>query len=133
MLEEQSDRNDVNGTIRQKRCQGNNQTETMSGEQSDRNDLGEQTMAVTLSYIVFYAERNEHWRIGRNIPYEIIIMYVYHALINAPSAHIRHINLNIIYTHTRIVTLLLLQEVNTRFKQWTYHVTRSLKCDGTKC
>ena len=80
----------------------------MSAEQSDRNDLGEQTMAVTLSYIVFYVGRNEHWRIGRNIPYEIII-YVYHELINAPSAHIIHINLNIIYTHTRIVTLLLLQ------------------------
>ena len=69
-------------------------------------------MAVTLSYIVFYAERNKHWRISRNIPYEIIIiiiMYVYHALINAPSAHIIHINL--IYTHTRIVTLLLLQDL----------------------
>ena len=85
------------------------QSETMSAEQSDRNDLGEQTMAVTLPYIVSYAERNEHWRISRNIPYEIIIiMYVYQAFINAPSAHIIHINL--IYTHTRIVTLLLLQD-----------------------
>ena len=26
-------------------------------------------------------------------------MYIYHALINALSAHIRHINLNIFYTH----------------------------------
>ena len=61
-------------------------------------------MAITLSYIVFYAERNEHWRIGRNIPYEIIIiMYIYHVLINALSAHMIHINLNIIYTHKMIV------------------------------
>ena len=30
----------------------------------------------------------------------IIIMYIYHALINAPSAHMIHINLNMIfYTH----------------------------------
>ena len=31
---------------------------------------------------------------------EIIIMYIYHALINALSAHMIHINLNMIfYTH----------------------------------
>ena len=30
----------------------------------------------------------------------IIIMYIYHVLINAPSAHMIHINLNMIfYTH----------------------------------
>ena len=29
----------------------------------------------------------------------IIIMYIYHALINAPRAHMIHINLNIFYTH----------------------------------
>ena len=30
----------------------------------------------------------------------LIIMYIYHALINAPSAHMIHINLNMIfYTH----------------------------------
>ena len=29
----------------------------------------------------------------------IIIMYIYHALINALSAHMIHINLNIFYTH----------------------------------
>ena len=32
----------------------------------------------------------------------IIIMYIYHALINALSAHIIHINLNMIfYTHVK--------------------------------
>ena len=32
----------------------------------------------------------------------IIIMYIYHALINALSAHIIHVNLNeIIYTHVQ--------------------------------
>ena len=34
--------------------------------------------------------------------YLIIIMYIYHALINALSAHIIHINLNVIfYTHVK--------------------------------
>ena len=33
-------------------------------------------------------------------PFIIIIMYIYHALINALSAHMIHINLNMIfYTH----------------------------------
>ena len=33
-------------------------------------------------------------------PYIIIIMYIYHVLINALSAHMIHINLNVIsYTH----------------------------------
>ena len=31
----------------------------------------------------------------------IIIMYIYHALINALSAHMIHINLNIFYTHVK--------------------------------
>ena len=30
--------------------------------------------------------------------YIIIIMYIYHVLINALSAHMIHINLNILYT-----------------------------------
>ena len=29
----------------------------------------------------------------------IILMYIYNALINAPSAHMIYINLNIFYTH----------------------------------
>ena len=34
--------------------------------------------------------------------YIIIIMYIYHALINALSAHMIHINLNMIfYTHVK--------------------------------
>ena len=34
----------------------------------------------------------------------IIIMYIYHSLINALSAHMIHINLNMIfYTHTVIL------------------------------
>ena len=36
------------------------------------------------------------------IDYPLIIMYIYHALINALSAHIIHINLNMIfYTHVK--------------------------------
>ena len=31
----------------------------------------------------------------------IIIMYIYHALINALSVHMIHINLNIFYTHVK--------------------------------
>ena len=31
----------------------------------------------------------------------IIIMYIYHALINALSAHMIHINLNMIFYHSR--------------------------------
>ena len=35
-------------------------------------------------------------------PIVIIIMYIYHALINALSAHMIHINLNMIfYTHVK--------------------------------
>ena len=37
-----------------------------------------------------------------NPPVNIIIMYIYHALINALSAHMIHINLNmIVYTHVK--------------------------------
>ena len=37
----------------------------------------------------------------------IIIMYIYHALINALSAHMIHINLNMIsYTHIQMINTL---------------------------
>ena len=42
----------------------------------------------------------KHKSIRVRIPEIILIMYIYHALINALSAHMVHINLNmIIYTH----------------------------------
>ena len=41
---------------------------------------------------------------GRGYLIIIIIMYIYHALINALSAHMIHINLNVIfYTHVKHV------------------------------
>ena len=46
----------------------------------------------------------------------IIIMYIYHALINALSAHMTHINLNtIFYVYTRGACTVLPKQFTTNF------------------
>ena len=44
------------------------------------------------------------WVIGAAI---IIIMYMYHALINAPSAHMMQINLNTVIFYTNVTSVVL--------------------------
>ena len=58
----------------------------------------------------------------------IIIMYIYHALINALSAHVIHINLNMIfYTHvehspTKIIYIIILKKQRKRKKSKLFSI-----------
>ena len=62
----------------------------------------------------------------------IIIMYIYHALINALSAHMIHINLNILYTHvehspTKTIYIKYYRQINkNKLKKTHYKHTHTL-------
>ena len=59
----------------------------------------------------------------------IVIMYIYHALINALSTHMIHINLNMIfYTHTehsstRTIYIRYYMETHTHTHAWMHTMT----------
>ena len=56
----------------------------------------------------------------------IIIMYIYHALINAPSAHMIHVNLNMIFSthveHSPTKTIYIKYYTKTHYKHTHTHM-----------
>ena len=67
--------------------------------------MADDTTSMSCLYVPSLSLKNfltaSHWW-GVDIAIIIIIMYIYHALINALSAHMIHINLNMIfYTHVK--------------------------------